>query len=113
NQASLALQRGDLDRADAQIREALRGFEEAADLRGVAESCHVLGVAALLSERLDEARAWSGRAMSCAEQSGDAGLIASTMLGFDELRIAEGHYSEAEGVIERAELLSWAEGNKP
>ena len=113
NQATVALQRGELDRADTQIREALRGFEAEADVRGVAECCHGLAVAAMLSERLEEARAWSGRAISCAEQSGEAGLIATTMLGFAELRIAEGHYSEAEGVIERAELLSWAEGNKP
>jgi tetratricopeptide (TPR) repeat protein len=113
NQASVALLRGDLDRADTLLRDALQGFEQDADLRGIAESCQALGMSAMLGERMALARDWYGRAMSCAEQSGEPGLIASTMLGFAELRIADGQYPEAEGIIERAELLSWAEGNKP
>lgn len=113
NLGSIASLRGNSVPACALHQRALGVYEAIGDMRGIAETCHNMALGLRESGALDRAWESSGRAVECAEQVGDPGLIALTLLGRAELSIESASYDEAMGDIERAELLAWAEGNEP
>lgn len=113
NLGSVANLRGNPVPACALHQRALQVYETVGDTRGIAETCHNLSLGLRESGALDAARHSSLRAVANAEQIGDPGLIALTLLGRAEVHIASGSYQDARDDIHRAELLAWAEGNEP
>jgi len=113
NLGSIADLRGDSGPACAMYQRALEVYEMVGDLRGIAETCHNLSLGLRESGALAAARESSLRAVQSAEQVGDPGLIALTLLGRAEINIESRAYDDALNDIRRAELLAWAEGNEP
>jgi len=113
NLGSVANLRGDSVPACALYRHALEVYKTVGDPRGIAETSHNLSLGLRESGALAAARESSIRAVQSAEQVGDPGLIALTLLGRAEVSIASGSDQEALDDIHRAELLAWAEGNEP
>lgn len=113
NLGSVVSLRGDSGPACALYQRALQVYEAMGDMRGIAETCHNLSIGLRETGALAAARESSLRAVRSAEQVGDPGLIALTLLGRAELSIESSSYEDALEDIRRAELLAWAEGNEP
>ncbi|HEX7023746.1 MAG TPA: tetratricopeptide repeat protein [Gemmatimonadales bacterium] len=112
NLGHIALLRGDVERARELYQQALAAFQSGGDGRGTAETEHYLAIVLHETGQTGPALAASERAIEAAEHRGEAGLLAMTLLGRAALLVAEGRFRDAEADIERAQLLSWAEGSR-
>jgi tetratricopeptide (TPR) repeat protein len=113
NLGSIEGLRGETAKARTWYERALLAYEGEGCQRGMAETSHNLALVLRESGALAEARGPSLRAVELAEQVGEAGLIALTLLGRAELRIECGSCDDALEDIQRAEQLAWQEGNEP
>jgi tetratricopeptide (TPR) repeat protein len=113
NLGNIASLRGEPGIACGFYQRGLEVFEMLGDIRGIAETCHNLALELHRAGAAAAAREANYRAVESAEQVGEAGLIALTLLGRAELRIESGALEDAREDIERAERLAWDEGNEP
>jgi len=113
NLGNIASLRGESGAACGYYQRGLEVFEMLGDTRGIAETCHNLALELYKAGAPAVAREANQRAVERAQQLGEAGLIALTLLGRAELRIESGALDDARVDIERAEQLAWDEGNEP
>ena len=110
---SIASLRGEPGIACGFFQRGLEVYETLGDLRGIAEACHKLALELHRAGAAAAAREANQRAVESAEETGESGLIALTMLGRAELRLEVGALEAAREDLERAERLAWEDGNEP
>ena len=102
NQGSVLAEMGQIDRAiEVQLR-ALSLFQEVRDDAGAMSTCSLLGAAEQSAGRLEEARAWYGRARELAQARGDAQAIAAIAQHLGSACQLEGESARQGGDEERA-----------
>ena len=112
NLGDIASLRGEPGIACGFYQRGLEVFEMLGDTRGIAEACHHLALELFRAGAGAAAQEANHRAVESAEQVGEAGLIALTLLGRAELRIEVGALEQAREDIQRAERLAGDEGNE-
>jgi tetratricopeptide (TPR) repeat protein len=113
NLGNIAHLRGEPEYAGYLYEKALQAYHRAEDRRGIAETWHNLALAHRGTKTSDEALASAGRAIDAAEQLGQNGLLALTLLGRAEVFIEREALDAAVADIDRALVLAWMEGTEP
>lgn len=109
NLASVAHLRGNAEGALSLYRSALLEYQRLGDRRGIAETCHNLGLAFRDMSAWPDAVGATAEAVRHAEEVGEPTLVALAVLGRAELQIEAGELQLAErGIGRAAHLSAWA-----
>lgn len=109
NLASVAHLTGHPELSLSLYRTALLSYQRLGDRRGMAETCHNLGIAFRQLGHWTDAERTAEEAVRHADQSGDAALRGLALVGLAELHLELKVWPLAERAIERAAVLA-AEG---
>jgi tetratricopeptide (TPR) repeat protein len=112
NLASVAHLTGHPEVALSLYRTALLSYQRLGDRRGMAETCHNLGIAFRQLRQWTEAERAAEEAVRHADQLGDAALRGLALVGLAELHLELKGWPLADREIERAAVLA-AEGDDP